>query len=181
MAEDFGLERNWIEGVLAIINKENFGLVSRGIEVYNEFDIVLSYLQTNRDVSRMDITTKNYLSVLSNILEKIVLLGKEIYRILISIDYSNGYLVYTSSGKKAYFYSSRIETYLSTEDIIKFEELYRRILDIIKQIVRKYCYLVIASQEYEKKKEETELYIPQQQISIPQPQIQQSQQQITKQ
>lgn len=151
------LSMEWINKINDIINKTNIHKVRIGEFDYNELDVVLSLIQTNTNLSDLPLEMKNYISLLSNVLEKITLLTKEIAILLESFDDRKTILI----GEKEYYYNYRLDTYLSEEDVRKLLESHRRCLELFKQFTRKIIYLIVSSQnirqeEIQKKKEELE-------------------------
>lgn len=145
----------WIAEINRIINKQEFNITRLGDTEYNELDVVLSLIQTNSNLADLKLEVKNYVSLLSNILEKIAHLTKEIALLRTSFDLEKTIIV----NDKLYYYNYRLDTYLDESDLRKLEESHRRCLDLFKQFTRKIIYLIVTGKEEEKE--------------IPQPQPQQ--------
>lgn len=141
---------DWIDRINEIISKQTFDVQQRGEELYNELDVVLSILQTNSSLVDLNLDVKNYISLLSNIMEKIAHLIKEISLVRKSFDYSKTIII----GEKFYYYNYRLDTYLEESDIKKLEESHRRCLELFKQFVRKAVYLIVTGKSVEKEEEE---------------------------
>lgn len=151
----------WINKINDIINKQSFDITKVGDNVYNELDIVLSLIQTNTDLSSLKLEVKNYVSLLSNVLEKISLLAKEIALLRGSFDLRKSIIV----GDKIYYYNYRIDAYLEENDVKKLEEAHRRCLDLFKRFARKIIYLIVTGKEEMKEEKPVEEQKPA--ISIP--------------
>lgn len=152
----------WINKVNDIINKQSFDITKVGDNVYNELDIVLSLIQTNADLANLKLEVKNYVSLLSNVLEKISLLAKEIALLRGSFDLRKSIIV----GERIYYYNYRIDAYLEENDVKKLEEAHRRCLDLFKRFTRKIIYLIITGKE-ELAKEEKPIEEQKPTFSIP--------------
>lgn len=153
----------WINKVNDIINKVDITNTMVGNKIYNELDIVLSLIQTNSDLIDLDVRVKNYISLLSNTLEKIALLIKELALVKESFDIRKSIFV----NDKIYYYNFRIDSYLSEDDIRKLDESYRRCLEIFKKFVRKIIYLIVTGKAHTLPKEEEEKEKQQSQYGIP--------------
>lgn len=154
----------WINKVNDIINKQMFDLTKVGDNVYNELDIVLSLIQTNVNLSELKLEVKNYVSLLSNVLEKIALLAKEIALLRGSFDTERLITI----DDKVYYYNFRLDTYLGEDDIRKLEEAHRRCLDLFKRFARKIIYLIVTGKEEKVVEEQpVQLQQPQPVLTLP--------------
>jgi len=153
MAEEYIAD--WIQKIKNIINKEKIGITLIGREEHNEIDIILSELQTNRDVIYINLAMKNLLSKLFNLAEKIGLLIKEIDLALRSFESKNVIIIKRQNEEIRYYYNYRLDSYLTINDIRKLTEAKRRLIATFKQIVRKLIYLILSAR-----------YIPKEELEI---------------
>lgn len=162
----------WVNRINNIINKMEFDVIQDGGNIWSEIDIVLSLIQTNRELVDLELNMKNIVSFLSNLLEKIGLLSKEIIMIERDIDVFNPIIVKAVNKEVIFYYNRRLETYISEEDYNKIREIKRRCLDLFRVITRKIVYLIIAGKKeiQQEIQQQTQPNLPQ--IIIQQPQSQ---------